>query len=174
MVDSPFFRSIRFHNSNRTIAHKSDTTSMSTRPNSIPPTRKICQPTASTLSQGLCRFKRLALRFLSSQIFIFWWNGMRRHKRKQLNDYWRDQRAESRRARVRSELRLVGPEVFLSNPQLLRQVKAGSTARKRTFSWLVLSQKSCVVVSSQLPPDDCKSKSDFSLIFLRSDLQEFQ
>src|SRR5215831_11798822 len=50
--------------------------------------------------------------------------GNRRNRREQLNEYWRDQRTSIRQARVRSELRLVGPEVFLSNPQLLRQVKS--------------------------------------------------
>jgi|SRR6516164_8992644 len=59
--------------------------------------------------------------------------------RMQLNQYWRDQRAEIRRARVRSELRLVGREVFLSNPQLLRQVKswidiAGVDYARKTLS----------------------------------------
>ena len=50
--------------------------------------------------------------------------SVRCNRREQLNEYWRNQRTSIRQARVRSELRLVGPEVFLSNPQLLRQVKS--------------------------------------------------
>ena len=49
---------------------------------------------------------------------------MRRNRREQLNEYWRDQKAEIRQARVRSALRLVGAKVFLSNPQLLWQGKS--------------------------------------------------
>lgn len=48
---------------------------------------------------------------------------MRSNRRAQLNEYWKEPRAEIRRARVRSEWKLVAPEVFLKSPMLLRQVK---------------------------------------------------
>src|SRR5262245_55083688 len=65
--------------------------------------------------------------------------GNRRNRREQLNEYWRDQRTRVRQARVRSELRLVDPAVFLSNPQLLKQVKswidiAGIDYARKTLS----------------------------------------
>ena len=65
--------------------------------------------------------------------------SVRCNRREQLNEYWRNQRTSIRQARVRSELRLVGPEVFLSNPQLLRQVKswidiAGVDYARKTLS----------------------------------------
>jgi hypothetical protein len=41
-----------------------------------------------------------------------------------LNEYWRDERTKVRQARLRAKFKGVDPSVFLSNPQLLRQVKS--------------------------------------------------
>jgi hypothetical protein len=52
-----------------------------------------------------------------------WWIDVRRNRRKQLNAYWREQRRESRQAKLGAEFKGVDPAAFLSNPTLLREVK---------------------------------------------------
>ena len=60
-------------------------------------------------------------------------------RRKELNHYWQDERAEIRQAGLRAEAKAVDPQVFLSNPELLKQVKiwidnAGIEYARKTLS----------------------------------------
>jgi hypothetical protein len=59
--------------------------------------------------------------------------------RKELNQHWLAQRAEIGQARLRAEAKVVDPQLFLSDPQLLKQVKiwidiAGIDYARKTLS----------------------------------------